>query len=60
MAAIKGGSSLYGVSVAIYQKVSVAFQDIGEVFDGFLPEEKEANDVMGIIKKYNLCEIKDE
>lgn len=44
MAAIKGGSSLYGVSVAIYQKVSVAFQDIGEVFDGFLPEEKDSVD----------------
>jgi hypothetical protein len=39
MAVIRGGSSLYGVSLAIYQKVSLAFENVGEVFDGFLPEE---------------------
>jgi len=44
MAVIKGGSSLYGVSLAIFQKVSVALQNDCEVFDGFLPEEKTSVD----------------
>ncbi len=44
MSVIKGGSSLYGVSVAIYKKVSLAFRDDGEVFDGFLPEEMDEVD----------------
>ncbi len=39
MATIRGGSSLYGVSVAIFQKVSLALQNTAEVYDGFLPEE---------------------
>jgi hypothetical protein len=44
MSVIRGGSSLYGVSVAIYKKVSLAFRDDGEVFDGFLPEDRDEVD----------------